>query len=73
MHCEDATRTLSAAQERDLDLGERVSLQLHLAICPPCRDFGRQLGFLREAMRTYARTPDNSGGVERDDQSESTE
>jgi hypothetical protein len=73
MHCEDATRTLSAAQERKLELGERVSLQLHLAICPLCRDFGQQLEFLRETMRTYARTPDNAAGVERDDQSESSE
>jgi hypothetical protein len=73
MHCEDATRTLSEAQERDLELGERVSLQLHLAICPLCRDFGRQLEFMRETMRSYARTPDHSAGAERNDQSESSE
>lgn len=73
MHCEDATRTLSAAQERELELRERVPLQLHLAVCPACRDFGRQLEFLRETMRAYARTPDTSAGKERDDQSESSE
>jgi anti-sigma factor ChrR (cupin superfamily) len=73
MHCHEATRTLSAAQERKLELGERVSLQVHLAICPLCRDFDRQLKFLRETMRTYARTPDSSAGTGRDDHSESSE
>jgi predicted anti-sigma-YlaC factor YlaD len=73
MHCHDATRTLSDAQERKLALGERISLQLHLAICPSCRNFEEQMAFLRDSMRAYARTPDNAAGVERDDQSESSE
>lgn len=73
MHCNDATRALSAAQERKLALGERVSLQLHLATCPLCRDFQTQVGFLRESMRTYARRPDSPDGDERDNQSESNE
>lgn len=73
MRCQAATRTLSDAQERTLALGERVSLQLHLAICPACRDFERQVGFLRESMRAYARRPDDSAGDGRDDHSESSE
>lgn len=73
MHCHDATRTLSDAQERTLALDERVSLRLHLAICPACRDFERQVEFLRESMRTYARRTDDTAGDERDDQSQSSE
>lgn len=72
MHCQDATRALSAAQERKLELGERVGLQLHLAICPYCRDFERQVAFLRESMRSYARRPD-ADGAERDDSNASSE
>lgn len=59
MHCKDATRTMSAAQERKLALGERVGLRLHLAMCSKCRAFGQQVAFLRESMRTYARRPDD--------------
>jgi predicted anti-sigma-YlaC factor YlaD len=65
MMCHDATRTMSEEQERTLELGEQVTLQLHLAVCPPCRNFRRQVAFLRESMRTYARRPDD---VRRNDQ-----
>jgi hypothetical protein len=60
MDCQDATRTMSAAQEQPLALGERVALKLHLAVCGPCRRFERQVAFLRESMRAYARRPDGS-------------
>ena len=59
MNCREATRTLSEAQERKLALGEQLPLQVHLALCPSCRDFGRQLRFLRDAVRgSYARQAD---------------
>lgn len=58
MNCHDATRTLSEEQERSLTLGEQMGLNVHLAVCPPCRSFRRQVAFLRESMRAYARDPD---------------
>lgn len=59
MNCLEATRALSEAQERELALGEQVPLQVHLALCQSCRDFGRQVRFLREAVRGgYARQAD---------------
>ena len=67
MNCSDATRALSAAQERSLAPGERVSLQSHLAICPLCRDFGEQLSFLRQTLRTYAGRADDSAGAAGDE------
>jgi hypothetical protein len=42
---------MSEAQDRQLSLGERASLQFHLAICRGCRAFNRQIEFLRRAMR----------------------
>ena len=72
MHCQDATRALSTALERTLTDGERNSLQLHLAVCVYCRDFGTQVEFIRESMRVYARRPDDVG-AERDDQTASSE
>jgi len=58
MNCHDATRTMSEEQERSLTLGEQVGLNVHLAACPPCRNFRRQIAFLRESMRAYARHPE---------------
>lgn len=72
MHCLDATRTMSAVQEHELAPAERVSLQSHLAICPQCREFERQVTFLRDSMRTYARRADDADD-RRDDQNASSE
>jgi predicted anti-sigma-YlaC factor YlaD len=59
MNCHDATRTMSEEQERSLTRGEQVGLNVHLAVCPPCRSFRRQVAFLRESMRAYARHPED--------------
>ncbi|MCX7055292.1 MAG: zf-HC2 domain-containing protein [Proteobacteria bacterium] len=59
MNCHEATRTLSEEQERSLTLGEQVGLDVHLAVCPPCRSFRRQVAFLRESMQAYARRPND--------------
>lgn len=72
MHCLDATRTMSAVQEHELSPSERVSLQSHLAICPQCREFERQVAFLRDSMRAYARRTDDADD-RRDDQNASSE
>jgi predicted anti-sigma-YlaC factor YlaD len=66
MNCQDATRAMSLEQERALELGEQVPLQLHLALCPPCRNFRRQVAFLRESMRAYAHRPDDAQDDDRD-------
>jgi len=58
VNCHDATRTMSEEQERSLTLGEQMGLNVHLVVCPPCRSFRRQVAFLRESMRAYARDPD---------------
>ena len=63
MNCNDATRALSAAQERSLPQDELIALQAHLAVCPLCRDFGEQVSFLRQTLRTYAGRADESAGV----------
>jgi predicted anti-sigma-YlaC factor YlaD len=65
MDCRSASATLSAAQERDLATREKIALNLHLAICRSCRNFGRQVEFLRLSMRAYANRPGDE--AERDD------
>jgi hypothetical protein len=49
--CREASRLMSQAQDRELSLGERVRLRVHLAICRGCRAFNAQLAFLRRAVR----------------------
>jgi predicted anti-sigma-YlaC factor YlaD len=59
LNCHDATRMLSEAQDRPLVLNERARLRLHLLMCGACRRFETQVGFLRGAMRNYARRNDD--------------
>ena len=49
--CKEASRLMSQAQDRELSLGERASLQAHLAICRGCRAVNAQFQFLRRAVR----------------------
>lgn len=53
--CKEATRLLSQAQDRDLGVGERTVMRMHTWVCVGCRNFGQQLGFLRQATRAFAR------------------
>jgi len=51
LSCREVTRLVSQGQDRGLGLGERVRLRLHFALCAGCRNFERQLEFLRRAVR----------------------
>ncbi|WP_020415283.1 zf-HC2 domain-containing protein [Microbulbifer sp. VTAC004] len=52
--CREATRLMSESQERNLNLREQASLKLHLAMCTPCRNFGKQMQVLRRISKSYA-------------------
>lgn len=49
---------ISESQEKPLTLMTRVSLKFHVMMCAGCRNFGDHMGFLREAMRDYAKGKD---------------
>lgn len=51
LNCREATRLMSAAQDRQLKLLERMNLKAHLLLCSGCRHFGEHM----HAMRTFAR------------------
>lgn len=53
LKCKQVSHLLSEAQDRELALTERLPLRLHLAMCQGCRNFSKQLDFLREASRGY--------------------
>jgi hypothetical protein len=44
---------MSEGGERTLTAVERVGLRVHLLMCAGCRNFARQLHFLRAAMQVY--------------------
>ena len=50
LSCKEATRLVSQGLDRELALGERIALRVHLALCAGCRNVDRQLSFLRRAV-----------------------
>ena len=62
MSCKEASRLISQAQDRELSLGERASLQLHLAICRGCRAANAQFRFLRRAVHALVAGQSGSAG-----------
>ena len=53
LSCKEVTHKLSEAQDRELSLSERLQLEMHLAMCHGCRNFRKQMTFLRMACRRY--------------------
>lgn len=51
--CKHTSELLSQGQDRPLTLSEKFRLELHLLICERCRNFSRQLEFMRTALRRY--------------------
>ena len=62
LKCSEVTRLCSEEQDRPLSLAERVQMRMHLAICTACRNFRRQMGFLRLASRRYREGPPDDDG-----------
>lgn len=54
LSCHQATRLLSESQERELSTKEKVGLKFHTAMCSGCRNFGKNVETLREAMQVFA-------------------
>ena len=48
--CKEVSRLASQGLDRRLGPVERLRLRLHLVICDGCRNFRRQLDFLKKAV-----------------------
>lgn len=55
LDCRQATELMSRQLDGRLGLGQRLSLKMHLMMCGGCRNFGKQVRFLREALRRLPR------------------
>lgn len=51
--CKEVAVLLIAREDRELSWGERLSLQLHMAICKACPKFERQILTMRNAMKQW--------------------
>jgi len=49
LSCKETAVLVSRAQDLQLSWGERLAVRLHLFVCDGCRQFVRQLRFLRAA------------------------
>ena len=49
--CKEAHRLVAEQLDRELPLGDRLRVRLHLIACTSCTRFKRQMQFLREAMK----------------------
>lgn len=55
--CKEFVPLLSESLDRELSLYKKTIVRLHLAACPPCVRYLKQLGFVREASRRSAGRP----------------
>lgn len=54
LSCKEVTHLLSDGQDRKLTLGERINLEMHLAMCKGCSNYRKQMEFLHKACRRFA-------------------
>ena len=53
LNCKEASRLMSEGLDRDLSLGQRTALRLHMLICTACSRVQSQFIFLRRAVPRY--------------------
>jgi predicted anti-sigma-YlaC factor YlaD len=52
---------LSEAQDRELVLSEKMQLEMHLALCKGCRNYRKQMKFLRQTCRRFVEESSKDG------------
>lgn len=55
LDCKHNTELLSQSQDRPITFRERMAMRLHLMMCRGCRNFEKQLAFIRKAARKLPR------------------
>jgi hypothetical protein len=53
LDCKASSRLISEGLDRELGLGERTALRLHLLICTACTRVKAQLAFLHRTLPGY--------------------
>ena len=55
LDCKHNTELLSQSYDRPITLRERFAMRMHLMMCRGCRNFEKQLIFIRKAARELPR------------------
>jgi predicted anti-sigma-YlaC factor YlaD len=55
LNCKQAAALMSQRMDKELGMLQKMSLRVHLMMCKGCRNFSKQMGFLRESCRKYSR------------------
>ncbi|HCZ9271442.1 MULTISPECIES: zf-HC2 domain-containing protein [unclassified Vibrio] len=59
MNCKQATRLLSESLDRPLSMKEKATLAMHTSMCSGCRNFGKQMGTIRQMSKQFAHEEHN--------------
>jgi len=58
LNCKEATELMSQRLDRELSMPRKLSLRLHIMMCSGCRNFSRQMDFLRQVSRKFPQRED---------------
>lgn len=61
LSCKEASRLMSEGYERELDLGQRAALRMHLLLCTACSRVKAQFAFLHRAAPLFPGPDDDPG------------
>ena len=53
LNCKQATELMSMRMDKELPMPQRMGLRLHLMMCKGCRNFSRQMDFLRQVSSKF--------------------
>lgn len=53
LNCKQATALMSQRMDKELGMLQKMGLRFHLMMCGGCRNFGKQMKFLREGCRKF--------------------
>ena len=53
LNCKQATALMSQRMDKDLGLRQKMGLQMHLMMCSGCRNFRKQMEFLRQSCLKF--------------------
>jgi predicted anti-sigma-YlaC factor YlaD len=55
LNCKQNTELLSQSLDRPVNFREKAAMRMHLIMCRGCRNFEKQLAFIRKAARELPR------------------
>lgn len=57
--CREVTQLVLQGQDRDLKVGERLGVYMHMLVCQACPKFRQQVVFMRQAMGRWKQYGEN--------------